>query len=73
MNDRPFEQFRPGVTVRGPLLPEPIEVIAVLPVWDAVKNIGKAANSGRRGGRPPQGSEPRQGQGSSQGCGARAG
>ena len=37
----------PGAIVRGPLLPEPIELIAVVPMGAAVKVIGKGLKSGR--------------------------
>ncbi|MEA2604971.1 MAG: hypothetical protein QOF89_5963 [Acidobacteriota bacterium] len=37
----------PGTIVQGPLLPEPIEVIATIPMGDSVKLIGKGLRTGR--------------------------
>ena len=42
-----FEQLVAGVVVRGPLLPEPVEIITTIPMGDAVKLVGKGLNSGR--------------------------
>lgn len=39
------EDLKPSVIVRGPLLPEPVEVIAVVPMDGAVKLIGRGLNS----------------------------
>lgn len=47
MTAPPFSKFRPGVTVRGPLLPEPVEIIAVIPVGGSVKLIGKGLRTGK--------------------------
>jgi len=33
--------LRPGLIVKGPLLPEPVEIIAVVPLGDALKLVGK--------------------------------
>jgi SNF2 family DNA or RNA helicase len=38
-------KLRPGIVVRGPLFPEPVQVITILPVGEAVKLIGKGANT----------------------------
>ena len=37
----------PGSVVEGPILPEPVEVLVVLPVGTAVKLIGKGLRTGR--------------------------
>ncbi|MBI1902591.1 MAG: DEAD/DEAH box helicase, partial [Planctomycetia bacterium] len=36
----------PGTIVRGPTLPEPVEVLATLPLGDALKIIGRGLNTG---------------------------
>ena len=38
--------IRIGSIVRGPTLPEPIEVLAVVPLGDALKVIGRGMNTG---------------------------
>ncbi|MDP9439139.1 MAG: SNF2-related protein, partial [Actinomycetota bacterium] len=40
-------QLKPAVVVRGPLFPEPVQVITTLPIGDSVKLIGKGLESGR--------------------------
>ena len=40
-------QLKPDVVVRGPLFPEPVQVIVATPVGDAVKLIGKGLNTGQ--------------------------
>lgn len=40
-----LDQLKPNVVVQGPLLPEPVEVIAVVPMGDAVKLIGRGLHS----------------------------
>jgi superfamily II DNA or RNA helicase len=42
-----FSELVPGAVVRGPLLPEPVEVITVIPMGDAVKLVGKGVNTSR--------------------------
>lgn len=42
-----FENLSPGVVVRGPLLPEPVEVITTIPMGDSVKLIGKGLRTGQ--------------------------
>jgi len=37
----------PGVVVQGPILPEPVEVLAVVPIGTAVKLIGKGLRTGQ--------------------------
>src|SRR5436309_15381340 len=38
--------LRPGSVVRGPTLPEPVEVLAVVPLGDSLKVIGRGLNTG---------------------------
>ena len=40
------EPLRPGMIVRGPTLPEPIEVLAIQPMGQAVKVIGRGLETG---------------------------
>ena len=40
------EAIQPGVIVGGPFLPEAIEVIAVVPMGESLKIIGKGLQSG---------------------------
>lgn len=39
-------RLRPGSIVRGPTLPEPVEVLALVPMGDSVKIIGRGLQSG---------------------------
>ena len=41
-----IEETRPGARLYGPLLPEPVEVLAVLPLGESIKLIGKGLKSG---------------------------
>ena len=41
------EELKSGVIVRGPIFPEPVQVIMVTPVGDSLKLIGKGLNSRR--------------------------
>lgn len=43
----PQKQLIAGTIVRGPLLPEPIEIIVTIPMGDSLKLIGKGLRSGR--------------------------
>ena len=36
--------LRPGSIVRGPTLPEPVEVLAIVPLGDSLKIIGRGLN-----------------------------
>jgi len=45
-NDKSAELV-PGVIVRGPLLPESVEIIAAIPMGAAIKVIGKGLKSGK--------------------------
>ena len=38
--------IHPGSIVRGPTLPEPIEVLATIPMGDSLKVIGRGMQSG---------------------------
>jgi len=40
-------QLKPNVIVRGPIFPEPVQVIMVTPLGDAVKVIGKGLETGQ--------------------------
>jgi len=42
-----YEDLSPGVIVKGPLLPEPVEVLATVPMGTSVKLIGKGLRTGR--------------------------
>jgi len=42
----PPNSVRPGCIVRGPTLPEPVEVLAVVPLGDSLKVIGRGLNTG---------------------------
>lgn len=42
----PLNSLRPGSIVRGPTLPEPVEVLALVPLGDSVKIIGRGLQSG---------------------------
>ena len=41
------EQLKHGVIVRGPIFPEPIQVIVVVPMGDSLKLVGKGLNTGQ--------------------------
>jgi hypothetical protein len=40
------DEIHVGSVITGPLLPEPVEVLAVIPLGDSVKLIGKGCKSG---------------------------
>lgn len=42
-----LDQLKPNVIVRGPIFPEPIQVIAVVPMGSSVKLIGKGLTTGK--------------------------
>jgi superfamily II DNA or RNA helicase len=42
-----IDDLKPGVVVRGPMLPEPVEVLVVTPLGDAVKLTGAGQKSGQ--------------------------
>jgi superfamily II DNA or RNA helicase len=42
-----IEQLKPGRVLRGPIFPEPVQVIVVVPMGDGVKLIAKGLNTSR--------------------------
>src|SRR5438067_12973217 len=42
----PLASLRPGSIVRGPTLPEPVEVLALVPLGDSLKIIGRGLKTG---------------------------
>jgi len=42
-----FDHLSPGVVVRGPLLPEPVEVITTIPMGESVKLVAKGLRTGQ--------------------------
>jgi hypothetical protein len=40
-----LDQVKPGVFVRGPMFPEPVQVIMVTPMGKSIKLIGKGLTS----------------------------
>ena len=42
-----YSDIKPNVILRGPLFPEPVQVITVIPMGDAIKLIGKGLNTGK--------------------------
>ncbi len=42
-----IEQLKPNVIVRGPIFPEPVQVIISIPMGESVKLVGKGLNSGQ--------------------------
>ena len=38
-------ELKPGIIVRGPVLPEPIEVLVVTPLGDVIKIVGAGQKS----------------------------
>jgi len=41
------DQIRQGITISGPFIPEPMEVLAVVPFGTSLKVIGRGAKTGR--------------------------
>jgi superfamily II DNA or RNA helicase len=41
------DQLKPNVIVRGPILPEPVQIIVTIPMGASVKLVGKGLNSGQ--------------------------
>lgn len=39
------DQLKPNVVVRGPIFPEPVEVLMVVPIGDSVKLVGRGVNT----------------------------
>ena len=42
-----IDQLKPGVIVRGPIFPEPVQVIVSIPMGQSVKLVGKGLNTGQ--------------------------
>jgi hypothetical protein len=42
----PEISLRPGSIIRGPTLPEPVEVLAVVPLGESLKIIGRGLRTG---------------------------
>jgi hypothetical protein len=42
-----YSDIKPNVILRGPLFPEPVQVIIVTPMGDAIKLIGKGLKTGK--------------------------
>jgi len=42
-----IDQLKPNVVVRGPLFPEPVQVIVTVPMGNAVKLVGKGLTTGQ--------------------------
>ena len=40
-------ELKPGIIVRGPVLPEPIEVLVVTPLGDVIKIVARARRADR--------------------------
>ena len=41
-----IDEIHVGSVITGPLLPEPVEVLAVVPLGDSIKLIGKGCKTG---------------------------
>ena len=41
-----LDQLKPTIVVRGPIFPEPVQVIVVIPMGGSVKLVGKGLNTG---------------------------
>ena len=42
-----IDQLKPSVIVRGPIFPEPVQIIVVVPMGASVKLVGKGLNTGQ--------------------------
>jgi hypothetical protein len=42
-----IDQLTPGRVLRGPIFPEPVQVIVATPMGGAVKLVGKGLNTGK--------------------------
>ena len=40
-------ELKPNVIVRGPLFPEPVQVLVIIPMGDSVKLVGKGLTTGQ--------------------------
>ena len=41
------EDLKPNKILRGPIFPEPVQIIICIPMGDAVKLVGKGINTGK--------------------------
>ena len=42
-----IDQLKPNIVVRGPILPEPVQIIVTIPMGASVKLVGKGLNTGQ--------------------------
>jgi hypothetical protein len=42
-----IDQLKPNAIVRGPIFPEPVQVIVVIPMGESVKLVGKGLTTGQ--------------------------
>lgn len=42
-----IDQLKPNVIVRGPIFPEPVQIIITVPLGDSIKLVGKGLNTGQ--------------------------
>jgi hypothetical protein len=42
-----FDELKPNKVLRGPIFPEPVEVIVTVPMGDAVKLFGRGVQTGK--------------------------
>ena len=40
-----FDQLKPNIIVRGPIFPEPVQLIVAIPMGSSVKLVGKGLNT----------------------------
>ena len=40
-----LDQLKPNIIVRGPIFPEPVQVIVAIPMGTSVKLVGKGLNT----------------------------
>jgi hypothetical protein len=40
-------ELKPGIIIRGPVLPEPIEVLVVTPLGEVIKIVGAGQKTGQ--------------------------
>ncbi len=40
-----LDQLKPNIVVRGPIVPEPVQVIVAIPMGTSVKLVGKGLNT----------------------------
>jgi len=57
------DQLKPNIIIQGPVFPEPVQVITIVPMGESIKLIGKGLSTGKvhepilnnRPSRPVQG------------------